>query len=245
MFKSRFLLFIFVFASLILAQPTTAQTSPIVIATFDQAAPRLIASELVMKEIYKKLNIEMQLDKHPGNRALSLADGGKVDGELLRTPAIESITSNLVRIPTPIAHINYTAYTKKAKTFTINDWNSLKPYKVGIIRGIKLVEERSRFLNPDVISAPQSLFKMLYLERTDVVVFTEFDGLFMLKKVNLHNEITKLSPPLEVVPTYHYLHRKNPELIKKLSALMQEMEASGELQALIKRSETTVIDSLP
>lgn len=227
------------------AHAAAAEISRVIITTFDQPAPRLTVTELVMKEIYKKLNIEMQLDKHPGNRALSLANGGKSDGELIRTTAIERTKSNLVRIPTPISQVRYSVYTKKAKAFEVKDWNSLKPYSIGVVSGIKFIEERSELFDSTVISNPQSLFKMLYLERVDVAVFTELDGLFMLKKLNLHNDIVNLSPPLEVVPVYHYIHRKHTALIDQLSTLMQEMETSGELQALIRQSESMVIESLP
>lgn len=226
-------------------QLLAAQPSRVVITTFDQAAPRLNVSERVMREIYKKLNIEMQLDRHPGNRALSLANGGKVDGALIRTAVIENTATNLVRIPVPIANIRYMAYTKKANGFTIKNWGSLKPYSIGMIRGIKLIEDRSHLFDSTLISTPESLFKMLYLERVDVAVFTELDGLFTLKKINLHNDIIKLSPPLEVVPVYHYIHRKNSALIEQLSSLMQTMETSGELKLLIKASENQVIDTMP
>ncbi|UZE96372.1 substrate-binding periplasmic protein [Alkalimarinus alittae] len=246
MLKSSLIIFIIMPLSLLsMTQTATAQTSTINITTFDQAAPRLSVSEMVMREIYSRLNIELQLSKHPGNRALSLADEGRVDGDLIRTTAVEDITHNLIRIPTPIAQIKHVVYTKKERSFEVKGWGSLKPYKIGIIRGVKIIEERSKSLHPAIISSPKSLYKMLYLERINAAVFTELDGLFTLKALNLHHEIIKLSPPLEITPGYHYLHRKHAVLIEKLSTLMQEMEASGELQALIEKSENMIIDSLP
>ena len=241
MYKSHLILLI----AILVTPPVMAQTSTIVLATFDQAAPRLSVSELVMREVYRKLDIEMKLDRHPGNRVLSLANSGKVDGVLLRATVIESLARNLVKIPTPIAHIRYTAYTKKSKAFTVNGWDSLKPYKIGILRGIKQNEERTKHLNREIITTYPSLFKMLYLERVEVAVFTELDGLYALKKLNLHNDIINLSPPLEVVPSYHFLHKKHSKLIARVSNLMQEMQSSGELQELINQSEITVIESLP
>lgn len=241
MFNPRLILLVAILAT----TPVMAQTPSIVLATFDQEAPQLAATELVMKAVYKKLDIELQIDRHPGNRVLSLANSGKVDGVLLRATVIEDLAKNLVRIPIPIADIRYTAYVKRAKAFKINGWESLKPYKVGVLRGIKLVEEQSKHLNPEMVTSYTSLFKMLYLERIDVAIFTELDGLYALKKMDLHNDIIKLSPPLEVTPAYHFLHKKHSTLIAKMSALMHEMQQSGELQELIKQSEITVIDSLP
>ena len=232
-------------ASAMTQASTATQASTIVLATFDQEAPRLTVSELVMRSIYKKLDIEMQLDRHPGNRVLSLANSGKVDGVLLRAAVIENLAKNLIKIPTPIAHIRYTAFTKRKNTFEVNGWDSLKPYKVGILRGIKLNEERSKHLNREIITTYPSLFKMLYLERLDVAVFTELDGLYALKKLNLHNDIVNLSPPIEITPSFHFLHKKHSQLIKRISSLMHQMHTSGELQQLINQSEIKVIESLP
>ena len=231
--------------SLFAAQPAIAETKTIVLATFDQAAPRLSVTELVMREIYKKLDIELKVDRHPGNRVLSLANSGKVDGVLIRATIIENIAQNLVKINTPIAHVKYVVYTKQAKAFEVDGWGSLKPYSIGIVESLKLVEERTKPFNPEVLTTYSSLFKMLYLERVDLAIFTELDGLYALKKMNLHNEIISLSPALEITPSYHFLHKKHAGLIKRLSSLMQEMQTSGELETLIKRSEMVVINSLP
>ncbi len=86
---------------------------------------------------------------------------------------------------------------------------------------------------------------MLYLERIDTAIFTELDGLFALKAMNLQNDIKKIDPILEVSPSYHFLHKKHKVLISKLTKLMGEMDSSGELAALIYKSELTVAESLP
>ncbi len=128
-------------------EPVCAEPQKIVLATFDQKAPRLVVSEMILQDIYKKLGIELKVVRHPGNRVLSLANSGKVDGVLIRADIIESLAENLVRIPYPIAQVKYAVYAKESKHIVVDGWSSLKPYKTGVLRGIKLTEDRSKDLN--------------------------------------------------------------------------------------------------
>ncbi|WP_250655775.1 substrate-binding periplasmic protein [Alkalimarinus coralli] len=230
---------------ILLTGSAQAETSTVTLATFDQEAPRLTVTEMVLREVYKKLNINLQVDKHPGNRALMLANNGKLDGTLIRSALLTDITPNLIKIPIPVAHVEYVAYTKKNKKIDVENWDSLTPYSIGILKGVKLIELRSKHLNTEMVTNHRSIFKMLYLERFDVALFTKLDGLYALKKMNLHTVIVDLSPPLEVAPAYHFLHRKHSTLIDSVSKLMQKMQNSGELQALIQQSERKVMESLP
>ena len=241
MFQNRTIFLVMI----LLIGPVKAETSTIILATFDQAAPRLTVTEMVLREVYKQLSINLQVDRHPSNRALMLANNGKLDGTLIRSALLEEITPNLIKIPIPVAQVEYVAYAKKNNKIEVENWDSLTPYSVGILKGVKLMEQRTKHLNTEVVTNYQSIFKMLYLERFDVAIFTKLDGLYALKKMNLHTVIIDLSPPLEVAPAYHFLHRKHSTLIDRVSKLMQEMQASGELQSLIQKSERNVIQSLP
>lgn len=223
----------------------SSEPQKIILATFDQKAPRLTASEIIVQKIYNKLDIVLEVVKHPGNRSLVMANKAQVDGVLVRADLIEGLAENLVKIPYPIAHVKYSAYAKKSKLIKIDGWASLNPYRVGVLRGVKLIEERTKGLNQIKNNNFKALFKVLYLDRIDVAIFTELDGLYALKAMNLHNEIQKLEPVLEVSPAYHFLHKKHSNLIKEMTSLMKQMNESGELEALIHQSEMTVINTLP
>ncbi len=231
--------------SLLLIESVNAATKEIVLSTFDQSAPRIAASEMIVRALYRKLDIDLVIEWHPGSRALVLANSGNLDGVLVRTTVIEHSFDNLVRVPYPIAQIKYAAFAKRNRSINVDGWDSLKPFKIGIGRGIKLTEERTMGLDRLIVNSYKSLFKMLYLDRVDIVVFTELDGLYALKGMDLHHGIQKLDPILEVVPSYHFLHKKHHWLIKQLTDLMQKMDDSGELQALIHESELAVIESMP
>ena len=59
-----------------------------------------------------------------------------------------------------------------------------------------------------------------------------FSGRAAVAKLKLQSRIAPLSPPLQRVYIYHYLHERHRDLAKKVGAVIQEMDASGELARL-------------
>jgi len=53
-----------------------------------------------------------------------------------------------------------------------------------------------------------------------------------VKKLNLDSRIRALSPPIERIYIYHYLHERHRELAKRVGEVIGQMEASGELAQL-------------
>ena len=55
--------------------------------------------------------------------------------------------------------------------------------------------------------------------------------------MHLDAALHPLSPALEHIPLYHYLHERHRELVPRVEKAMREMEASGELERV--RQEAT------
>ncbi len=77
-----------------------------------------------------------------------------------------------------------------------------------------------------------NMVRMLDAERFDVMVTDLFSGLAAVKKLNLQARIYPLSPPLERIHIYHYLHERHRDLVPEVGKVIAQMEASGELAAL-------------
>ncbi len=45
-------------------------------------------------------------------------------------------------------------------------------------------------------------------------------------------KVKSLSPSLQKIDLYHYLHQKNKDLVPKIDAVLQEMAENGELESL-------------
>jgi ABC-type amino acid transport substrate-binding protein len=115
----------------------------------------------------------------------------------------------------------------------VDGWNSIKDYSIGIVRGVGSSEAGTRGM--DRVTATTSLenmIRMLDADRFDVMVTDLFSGLVAVRKLNLQARIYPLSPPLERIRIFHYLHERHRDLVPKVGQVIEQMEASGELAAL-------------
>jgi hypothetical protein len=87
------------------------------------------------------------------------------------------------------------------------------------------------------------MVKMLDADRFELMVTDLFSGLVAVRKLNLQARIHPLSPPLERIHIYHYLHERHRDLVPKVGKVIAQMEASGELamlrEALVKQVLST------
>lgn len=187
-------------------------------------------SLLVLKEAYAELGISVKNLPLPGERALRTSNAGQADGELFRIKNVDKRYQNLLMVPTPINVLQAIAFSK-AHDFTINGWDSLKPYHLGIQVGIKFAERGTQGMQPTTVDSNHQLFKMLDSQRVDIVVAAYSNGLQTIKKLKL-NSIISLQPPIQEYPLYHYLHKKHRALVPKIDQVLKKMHESGRTQQI-------------
>lgn len=196
-------------------------------------------SEKVLKEAYRRIGIKIIVKQYPAERAVRMADSGEADGDTNRLAGINKEYTNLIMISPPVGFDEGVVFTKD-KVFPVNGWESLKPYKVGILRGNKFAERGTEGMRSFSANTIEQLFEMLDAGRTDLVVIVRLNGLITLKKLNLKG-IRALEPPLGKYDFCHYLHKKNERLVPKIAASLQEMEKEG---LMLKIREQTIADLL-
>ena len=85
----------------------------------------------------------------------------------------------------------------------------------------------------------ENMIQMLDAGRFDLMVTDLFSGHAAVRKLKLQSRIAALSPPLQRIYIYHYLHQRHRDLARRVEAVVQEMDASGELvrlrEALVKQ----------
>jgi polar amino acid transport system substrate-binding protein len=121
-------------------------------------------------------------------------------------------------------------FSKKVK-FPVNGWNSLKPYKIGITRGIVILEKGTAGMQRDISDGNDEMFIKLDNNRTDIAIVNRVQGLMTIKKLNL-SDIQTLGPPVVVIKLYHYLHEKNAELVPKITEILKRMEKQGRIEEI-------------
>lgn len=187
----------------------------------------------VLTEAYQKLDVSIEFIDYPAERALSHSNSGKADGELGRIAGLNKKYPNMLLVPVPVFWLEGMVFTKEA-AFEVDGWKSLKPYRIGIMRGIKFAEKGTDGMNRQVVNTIIQMFKLLEVERVDVVVETRINGLKCLQD-HCISGIKPLEPPLVSKKLYHYLHKKNEILVPRISAVLKEMESQGRIHEMRKQ----------
>ncbi len=197
-------------------------------------------SEAVLRQAYSRLDAQLIIKKYPAERSLRMANRGLVDGEIQRIGAINHEYQNLIQVRPAINVVEAVAFTRSV-TFLPQGWDSLRPYRIGLIRGIKFAETNTIGMNRYLVSHYQSLFKMLNQGRIDVAVAPRINGLTSIRKLN-QSAITALKPALMNFELFHYLHRKHSAWVPRIESVIRTMHQSGELEAIRKQVHISLLE---
>lgn len=183
----------------------------------------------ILKEAYSRLGIDFELQLLPIERALVVANEGETDGDLLRFTGLEQKYPNLVKVPFPLQYLEIVVYAKD-KEFAVEGWHSLAPYTIGIVKGFKLAEVKTKGMNVETVTTVTQAFLKLNDGRNDVIVDLRRSRC-KLKGLNV-SDIKILEPSLEQIPMYHYLHIRHQVLAKKLEAELTLMVQEGVVKTI-------------
>jgi hypothetical protein len=79
------------------------------------------------------------------------------------------------------------------------------------------------------------LMLMLAAERVDVAVNDLFSGVLVNRRLGLDGALRPLSPPLERILLYHFLHESHRDLIPRLEEAMRQMEPAARWLRITER----------
>lgn len=224
-------------ATLATGTPTHAQ-SVIRLARIADIPDQFVGGEL-LRAVYARLNISLEFADVPGKRALALSSSGELDGEVHRIAGLAQTYPTLLQISPAINYIEPSVFTTTLR-FDVRGWHSIKDYSIGIVRGVGSSEAGTRGMSRvTAATSLESMIQMLDAGRFELVVTDLFSGRAAVARLKLQSRIAPLSPPLQRVYIYHYLHERHRDLARKVGAVIQEMDASGELarlrEALVKQ----------
>jgi len=190
----------------------------------------VLATKPAIELAYRRLGIEAKVLETPGERALILANGGKIDGVAARLPLIEAEHTNLLRVPTPLITISGTAFALD-ETLRIEGWQSLQNYRLVTVRGYKSLLAKTEGGHRTLVNTPAEALTYLAKGRADIALLVDIDGLVARSRLGL-TQVKMLQPYLVTQPLFHYLHSDHAELLPKVDAVLSQMEKSGELDQL-------------
>ncbi|SCA57581.1 conserved exported hypothetical protein [Candidatus Terasakiella magnetica] len=192
-------------------------------------------SELVLREAYKKIGIEIFITPLPAKRSLHHSNQGRADGELFRIAGMEKTYKNLVPVPIPINFLDAMVMSHKT-TFDVNGWESLKPYMLAIRRGVKFSDTATQGMKRTFLNSNIGLGRILLEDnQVDLAIIARVNGLSVIQQLNevkATTDLKLLEPPLQSYPLYHYLHKRHAHLIDRLTQALKEMQSKGRIQEI-------------
>jgi len=193
------------------------------------------AAVLILREAYRGIGHTITFELLPARRALSEANSGATDGDVARISGTEKKFPNLIPVPTPIIMFQAGAFTKTV-TKNIAHWSDLKGLTVGIIRGIRYSKIGTEGMDRVVAKDMTHLFRLLDRNRVQVAITVVRAGEIEAAENFPNSGIHLLGKPFYTAPLYHFVHRKNAQLVPLLDAEIKKMSENGLLQELYNRS---------
>jgi len=192
-------------------------------------------ADLIFIEAFRRLGMTVTIVHLPAERALINANEGIDDGDFVRVGGLSKLYPNLIQVPEKIMNFEFVAFSRKTDIQTKN-WESLKPFSIGLIRGWKILEENvvgAAWLTQ--VADPYLLFTLMENGRADIILYERLEGYGMIKELEM-DDVKTLEPPLVQKEMFLYLHKKHSALSKPLARVLREMKMDGSYQTIINKS---------
>lgn len=229
--QRRTLLYLALYPSFSLAS-TEAKLSNIQVSTLLENDPATLIAEKILSSAYQQLKMTLTVKRLPGERSLYSANNGETDGELYRKIGMERDYPNLIIVPVPLQTYEIVIFTQ-ATDFIVNGWESLRPFVIGYVKGIKIIEQNTDGMRVEQAATMRQAFLKMSLGRSDLVVANRSSGLAVLKELNMH-DVRVIKPALASFAVFHYLHKKHENLIPKLTAVLKQMQQDKSIENIQK-----------
>jgi polar amino acid transport system substrate-binding protein len=207
------------------------------LARLENVPDQFVGGE-ILKAVYQRLDIAIEFVDLPAKRALVESSQGRVDGEVQRILSVQGEFASLIAVRPSINDIEPSAFVKR-RDIRVDGWSSLAPYSIGIVRGVGSSERGTFGMSKvEAVATMDQLMQMLANGRIEVAINDRFSGVLVNKRLRLDTALRPLSPALERIPLYHFLHERHRELVPRVEEVLRDMGARGELERL--REEITL-----
>lgn len=227
--KPRLLLLLLTSSTLLLSSPALSRAErSLDIAVPDTNRPSTTSAQRVLSKAYEQLGIKVNFIALPGARALNMWNAGKLDA--IAAKIIDSGLPDSMKVGVPVAFEEAVVFAAR-KNFTVDGFDSLKPYVVGYVSGVAYLDERLKNVaQKELAPNLESLFRKLEAGRTDVAIDSRF-SFCLVRKLGL-NHIRILEPSLEKRLGYHFVHIRHQHLVPALETVLRNMEKDGSIKKI-------------
>lgn len=186
-------------------------------------------------EAFRRVGLKACIEPLPCERSLLNADGGQIDGDILRIPAvIAQRYPNLVAVPETLYAMSMTGFTIQ-KDLAPKRLDDLAPLRVGFILGWKILEDNVKAAQTLRVRGPEELFPLLNEGKADVVIYDRLTGQHLIKELGLEG-IRVIDPPFILTPQSLVLNRRHEHLALPLAEALRTMKAQGNYAEAFRRA---------
>jgi ABC-type amino acid transport substrate-binding protein len=208
-----------------------AGTSSLRLARIEGVPDQVVGGE-ILRVVYGRIGQPVEFVDLPAKRALLESSSGRLDGEVQRVADVANEYPTLVPVREAIMFIEPSAFSATVSP-TIAGWDSIRPFSVGIARGVGSSERgTSGMPRVTAFTDMEQLMRMAASGRVDVAVNDRFSGELILRRLRLDRRVQALSPPLQHIDLFHFVHERHRALVPRLEATVREMRDSGELRRI-------------
>lgn len=186
----------------------------------------------ILREAFRRAGCKLRMVVAPSERGLVNANSGTVDGVANRIAGLEKGYPNLIRVAEPNMAYEFMAFARRP--LAVKGWDDLRPLRVGLITGWKILEENTRAAEVIMADGPRQLFELLMADRVDVVLYERQLGQHHVAVHGLKG-VHALESPLARRDMHVYLNARHAELAPRLAAALRGMKADGSHAAIIAR----------
>lgn len=135
----------------------------------------------------------------------------------------------------PVTLFKGVVFTKKIER-NIRSWEDLKGLSIGIVGGIRYSDIGTKGLDRVIAKDMVQLFILLAKERIDVAVAVLDAGKIEINRHHKEAKLHVIGQPLLVAPLFHFVHKKNRDLVPELESVLTEMEENGETSKICEQT---------
>lgn len=185
----------------------------------------------ILLEAFGRAGHQLTIQTLPSERSIVSANSGTLDGDAFRVEGLESEYLSLIQSDEPIYQSFYSGFTL-IKIDHFSGLDSLEPYRIGIVRGHKVLEMNTEGMNRQLVNSATELFERLKVGSFDVVLMNRVGAERTIQALDLES-INILEPPVLTRNMHFYMNREHEEVIGQVDQAIREMKQDGSYEAIV------------